>query len=129
MKKILVVDDNEFHLTVAEAILKKKYEVIPVKSGKEALDLFLHKVIPDLILLDIVMPNLDGWETFNRIKAISLLRDVPIAFLTSLTESAEVEHAQEIGAIDYITKPYKVDDFLDRVEKILKRSGSGTSDC
>jgi len=121
MKKILLVDDDETHLAVAENLLKKQYEVITAKSGKEALELFLHKVVPDLILLDIVMPNLDGWETFNRLKAISLLQDVPIAFLTSLTESDEAKRAREIGAVDYIEKPYKSADLLNRVEKILKK--------
>jgi putative two-component system response regulator len=120
-KKIFLVDDDEIHLTILENILKDKYEVIAAKSGKDALEYMLSGVVPNLILLDILMPNLDGWETFNRLRAISFLQDVPIVFLTSVSESAEVEHAQEIGAADYITKPYNKDDLLDRIEKILNK--------
>jgi len=120
-KKIFLVDDDEIHLTILENILKDKYETITAKSGKDALEYLLNGVIPNLILLDILMPNLDGWETFNRLRAISFLQDVPIVFLTSVSESAEVEHAQEIGAADYITKPYNKDDLLDRIEKILNK--------
>jgi putative two-component system response regulator len=120
-KKIFLVDDDEIHLTMLESILKDQYEVITAKSGKDALDYLLNGIVPNLILLDILMPNLDGWETFNRLRAISFLQDVPIVFLTSVDESAEVEHAQEIGAADYITKPYNKDDLLDRIEKIVNK--------
>jgi CheY-like chemotaxis protein len=121
IKKIFLVDDDEIHLSMLENMLKNKYEVVTAKSGKDALEYLLKGAVPNLILLDILMPNLDGWETFNRLRAISFLKDVPIVFLTSVTESAEVEHAQEIGAADYITKPYKKDDLLGRVEKILAK--------
>jgi CheY-like chemotaxis protein len=120
-KKIFLVDDDEIHLAILENILKDKYETITAKSGKDALEYMLSGVVPNLILLDILMPNLDGWETFNRLRAISFLQDVPIVFLTSLSEEAEVEHAQEIGAADYITKPYNKDDLLVRIEKILNK--------
>jgi len=118
-KKIFLVDDDEIYLSMLENILKDKYEVITAKSGKEALGYLIKGVVPNLILLDILMPDLDGWETFNRLRAISFLQDVPIVFLTSVVETAEVEHAQEIGAADYITKPYDRDDLLNRIEKIL----------
>jgi CheY-like chemotaxis protein len=120
-KKIFVVDDDEIYLTMIETILKDKYEVITAKSGKDALGYFLKGIIPNLILLDVLMPELDGWETFNRLKAISFLQDVPIVFLTAVIGSAEVEHARKIGAADYITKPFKTGDLLDRIEKILNK--------
>jgi len=118
-KKIFVVDDDEIYLTMLENMLKDKYDVITTKSGKEALGYFLKGVVPNLILLDILMPDLDGWETFNRLRAISFLQDVPIVFLTSIAESAEVQHAHEIGAADFITKPYNPEDLLNRIEKLL----------
>jgi len=120
-KKILLVDDDEIHLSMLENILKEKYEVITAKSGKDALEYLLKGVVPNLILLDILMPNLDGWETFNKLRAISFLQDVPIVFLTSVVESTEVERAHEIGAADYITKPYDRNDLLNRIEKILNK--------
>ena len=118
-KQILLVDDDEIHLSVAEAILGNEYQVMSTKSGKEALDYMMRGPVPDLVLLDILMPRMDGWETFNRLKAISLLRDVPIAFLTSVDGAAEKIHAQEIGAADYITKPFEREALLKRVKAIF----------
>jgi CheY-like chemotaxis protein len=120
-KKILLVDDDEIHLILAEAMLKDEYAIITAKSGKEALAYFLQGQFPNLVLLDILMPNMDGWETFNRLKAISFLKDIPIAFLTSINETAEKNHALEIGAADFITKPYEREELLERVGKILTK--------
>jgi len=120
-KKILVVDDDEVHILVAENILKNEYEVFTAKSGKEALDHLLHGLVPDLLLLDILMPDMDGWETFNRIKALSYLKDVPIVFLTSVSKTTEEKRAFEIGADGYITKPYDKKELLDRIKKIIEK--------
>ena len=118
-KRLLVVDDDDFFLSVTTGVLKDTYEVIPVKSGKEALDYMLQGPAPDLILLDIMMPNMDGWETFNKIRAISFMRNIPVVFLTSLNEENDEKRAQEIGAADFIKKPYEKNDLLKRIEKIL----------
>ena len=119
MKKILLVDDSDVHLVIAENILKDKYEIITSKSGKDALGILTKGLVPDLILLDILMPEMDGWETFNKIKGISLLKDVPIAFLTSLDGVREKLYASRIGANDLITKPYDGQDLLSRIEKLV----------
>jgi putative two-component system response regulator len=119
-KKVFLVDDDEFYLSTIGNVLKDKYEVITAKSGKDTLEYLQNGIVPNLFLLDIFMPELDGWETFLRIRKISSLQDVPIVFVTSAIELANVKHAQEIGAADYITKPYSVDNFLNRIEKILK---------
>jgi len=121
LKKIFLVDDDEIYLSMLENILKDKYEVVAAKSGKDALAYLVKGVIPNLILLDILMPDLDGWETYNRLRAISFLQDVPIVFLTAVIESADVKRAEEMGAADYITKPYDKDDLLDRIEKIMNK--------
>ena len=121
-KRILLVNDDEFYLSKVGSILKKKYEVITAKSGKDAMEYLLKGVVPDLILLDILMSDLDGWETFIRIRTTNSLKDVPVVFLTSAIESAEVKHAKEIGAVDYITTPYRMDYLLDRIDKILRES-------
>jgi len=67
------------------------------------------------------MPDMDGWNTYERIKAMSNLHNTPIAFFTSSSDSKDIKHAQEMGAIDYIKKPFDKDDLLRRVEKILKK--------
>ncbi|MDR2501395.1 MAG: response regulator [Treponema sp.] len=106
-KKILVVDDDNLCLLIAEIMLRREYEIFTAQSGNEALDHFLTGLFPDLILLDILMPNMDGWETYNKIRGISLLKDIPIVFLTSVSESEEIKRAFSMGAVDYIIKPYK----------------------
>ena len=119
-KKILLVDDDEIQLITAEAMLMTEYEIFTAKSGKEAIEHFLYGRIPDLVLLDIMMPNMDGWETYNRLKALTSLKDVPIAFLTSVNEVSEKNRAHEIGLVDYITKPYDQESLLARVKKIIE---------
>ena len=121
-KKLLLVDDSEIDLAIAQVILQDKYVVVSAKSGKEALDYLLRGPVPDMILLDLIMPNMDGWETFNRIKAISCLRGVPIAFLTIEQGITEQNHAREIGAADYILKPFQRKELLKRVKIVLKKN-------
>jgi len=120
-KKILAVDDSEIDLDLIEALLQDKYTVLPTKSGKEALDYLLHFSNVDLILLDLIMPEMDGWETFSRIKDLSNITDVPIAFLTSVHGEEEQNRAKEIGAADYIFKPFNREDLINRIENILKK--------
>jgi len=118
-QKVLIVDDDVIHLEMVEAVLSNKYDVSIAKSGKEALSLFYQGMVPHLILLDLIMPDMDGWDTYKRIKAISGLHDTPIAFFTTSNDPADIKHAHEIGAVDYIKKPYDKDDLLRRVGKIL----------
>jgi len=120
-KKILAVDDSEIDLDLLEALLQDKYTVLPTKSGKEALDYLLHFSNVDLILLDLIMPEMDGWETFSRIRDLGNITDVPIAFLTSVHGEKEQNRAKEIGAADYIFKPYTKEDLINRIEVILKK--------
>ena len=121
-KKILLVDDDELHLSITSTMLKDDYDVLTAKSGKEAVDYFYQGVFPDLILLDILMPEMDGWETLNRIKSISFLDDIPLIFLTSLEDAAAEKRAYEVGALDYIMKPCKKADILLRVAQALEKS-------
>jgi len=119
MKRILLVDDSEVYIEIANEILKSKYEVVTAKSGNEALSFLAKGFIPNLILLDILMPEMDGWETFKLIKGISLLRDVPIAFLTALDSEMEKNQAAIIGASAFITKPFKKEILLEKVDTII----------
>jgi putative two-component system response regulator len=118
---ILLVDDSEVHLIIAENILKEKYQVTTARSGKEALSLLSKGLVPNLILLDVLMPDMDGWEVYNKVKGISLLQSVPVAFLTSLDGEKEKLYASRLGAADLITKPYEVNELLGRVENILAK--------
>jgi CheY-like chemotaxis protein len=116
-----MVNDNSIHLEMVEAVLSSEYEISCAKSGKEALGLFYQGLVSHLILLDLVMPGIDGWDTYSRIKAISGLHDTPIAFFTASTDPKDMQHAHEMVAVDYIKKPYDKDDLLERIGKILRK--------
>ena len=119
-KKILLVDDDENQLASVEMFLKEDYDTYKTNSGDEALRyLYNNEFHPDLIMLDILMPNMDGWEVFSRIKAIGLLKDVPILFLTSVDGENEKKRARELGAVDYITKPFNVTLLKRTIKEIL----------
>jgi len=120
-QKILVVDDDSIHLEMVETVLSSKYEVSTAKSGKEALGLFYQGLVPQLVLLDLVMPGIDGWDTYGRVKAISGLHDTPIAFFTASNDPKDIQRAREMGAVDYIRKPYDREDLMKRIGNILVR--------
>jgi PleD family two-component response regulator len=122
-KKVLLVDDDEVHLSITEISLKDDYDVFLVKSGEEALE-FLNKsqIVPDLIMLDILMPVMDGWIVFDRINDIASLKFTPIMFYTSLEEENAKEKAYELGAFDFITKPCERSILLDRISDTLKKA-------
>jgi CheY-like chemotaxis protein len=119
-KTVLVVDDDEFHLSTTRSILGGDYEVVAAKSGQAALTLFLHGLVPHLVLLDLIMPDMDGWETYERIKAISNLYYVPIAFFTSSEDPDDISRAQQMGVADFIKKPVKRSELLERVASLTK---------
>jgi CheY-like chemotaxis protein len=83
--------------------------------------LFYQGLVPQLVLLDLIMPEMDGWDTYSRIKVLSSLHDIPIAFFTASNDPKDIEHAREMGAVDYIKKPYDKDDLVNRVGKILNK--------
>jgi len=120
-QKILLVDDEAIQLEMVETVLKNEYDISTAKSGKDALGLFYQGLVPHLILLDLIMPGMDGWDTYSRIKAISGLHDTPIAFLTASSDPNDVQHALEMGAVDYINKPFEPADLIERVGKIIKK--------
>jgi len=120
-KKILMVDDDNIHLEMAKTVLQNDYEISTAISGKDALGLFYQGLVPNLILLDLIMPDMDGWNTYKRIKAISNLHDTPIAFFTSSSDPKDIQHAHEMGVVDYIKKPYDKDDLINRVRKIIRK--------
>jgi PleD family two-component response regulator len=122
-KKILLVDDDEIHLSITELALKDEYEVFMAKSGKEALE-FLEKnqIIPDVILLDLLMPMMDGWTVFEKIHDIDAYKFTPIMFYTSLDEKSAIERAYELGVFDYITKPCERSILQNKIRETLQKA-------
>ena len=114
-KKIMIVDDNITNLTIAKNALERLYSVIPVASGKKALE-FLTKTVPSLILLDIEMPEMDGFETMRQIKSAPETREIPVIFLTAKDDNESELEGLKLGAVDYITKPFSIPLLLQRIE-------------
>jgi diguanylate cyclase (GGDEF)-like protein len=111
--KLLVVDDNESNLDILLGLLAD-YDVIVALDGHSALDL-LRQETPDVILLDIVMPGIDGYEVCTRLKAHPRWRDIPILFITAKTDEASLVRAFDVGGSDYVTKPFRARELLARV--------------
>ena len=103
---VLIVDDTAENLRILIELLKKDYQLIPVKSGEDALKKLEGKPYPDLILLDIVMPQMDGYEVCSKIKDDPNTCHIPVIFITAVSETVDDAKAFEIGAVDYITKPF-----------------------
>lgn len=119
--RILVVDDDMMNLRIAEKMLESQFRIECAKSGREALD-FVEKVLPNLILLDLHMPGMDGFQVIETLQSKEKYRDIPVIFLTADNDRAtEVKGFRE-GAMDFITKPFIADITISRVNRILELS-------
>jgi len=103
--KILVVDDEKFYIDVLAELLSGDYKVVVAKEGEQALLRAQAPPLPDLVLLDILMPGMDGYEICNRLKQHPVTKDIPVIFLTAKSEVADELKGFELGAVDYIAKP------------------------
>ena len=103
--KILVVDDTKTNIDVLEGILSNDYEVCVALNGKKAIEL-TEKIKPDLILLDVMMPEMDGYETLRIMREKNILQGIPVIFLTAKADSKSEQIGLDLGAVDYITKPF-----------------------
>lgn len=125
MYTVLAVDDEVDNLEMVEYALKDEFEVIPVKSGEMALK-YLMGNTPDLILLDIRMPEMDGFEVYQKIKEQERLSVIPVIFLTSANDVETEDSCFALGAVDFISKPFEPKIVLRRVKRtleLIERSG------
>jgi adenylate cyclase len=117
--RILIIDDAPANIQTISTILKERgYNLNIATNGRQGLDA-LERIRPDLILLDIMMPEMDGFETCRRIKASTAWREIPIIFLTAKTDTADIVRAFELGAVDYVAKPFNAHELLARVNTHL----------
>lgn len=119
MKKILIVDDNKLNLVIAKNVLKATYDVATVTGGKEAMAYFENDTC-DLILLDIIMPVMDGFEVIEKLKESEKTRDIPVIFLTADNDAATESRCFTCGAIDFIVKPFVAEVMLSRIGRALE---------
>jgi len=119
LQKILVVDDTGINIEILNGLLGDEYDVLSALDGEFALEI-AHDDKPDLILLDIMMPDMDGFEVCRRLKDSEETKDIPVIFITAKTDEDSIEEAYDIGGADYVTKPFRPKELLARVRKELK---------
>ncbi len=118
-RKILIVDDEPNIVMSLEYTFKKQgFEVFIARDGIEALDILKHE-IPDVVLLDIMMPNVDGYQTLKEIKSIQSLEHTKVVFLTAKNKASDIEKGLKLGADKYLTKPFSVKKIVSEILELL----------
>lgn len=119
MRRIIIVDDEERMRNLITLYLAPAgFDCVPLSSGKEVIE-YLSKKTCELVILDVMMPDMDGWETCKKIREFS---DIPIIMLTARTDKADIVKGLSIGADDYITKPFDSSELIARIEAVFRRS-------
>ena len=122
-KRVLVCDDDPVILRLLQVNLELEgYETLLAHHGEKAVEVAMEEV-PDLIILDIMMPRLDGHETFERLKAHDATRAIPVVFLSAKAQPSDIERGREQGAAAYLTKPFDPKELLDVVERHVTAGG------
>ena len=117
-KKIILVDDINFHLISIKERLKNHYEIYPAQSADILFEI-LTNIMPDLILLDINMPDVDGFEVIEKLKADSRYADIPVIFLTAKNDKKSALRGTALGAVDFVTKPFSDSKLIEAIENQL----------
>lgn len=120
-KKILVIDDEKTIRVLLQNYLQKDYDVITKSDGEEGLNWLQEGNFPDLIVSDIQMPNLDGYEFIKNIRASGYFKEIPMIMLSGIESSAEKVKTLKMGANDYIVKPFNPEELAVRIELHLAR--------
>ncbi len=118
-RNILIVDDSESNIDILMELLGDMYELYAATDGETALEILEEEPI-DLVLLDILMPGMDGYEVCKRIRSNPKIKDIPVIFITAMDDEGSIEKAFEVGGNDYITKPFKPGEVLARVKMQLQ---------
>lgn len=119
MKKILIVDDEpNIVMSLEFAFQKQGYEVFIARDGSEALNI-IHQNVPDVIILDIMMPQVDGYETIKQVRGNSAFAKAKIIFLSAKSKPEDIEKGLSLGADDYFTKPFSVKKLIAAVEQLI----------
>ena len=120
-KVVFIVDDNEVNLTTGAAALEGEFKVHTMTSAKKMFDMMeLHKQIPDMILLDVEMPDMDGMQAISELKKRDKWSHIPVLFLTAWADDGLKSDGRELGALAMIGKPFETDELLTAVRKFMK---------
>ena len=124
-KRIVYIEDDEELIDLVNIILARHgYSVLGATDGRQGLDLIRHES-PDLVLLDLMIPDMDGWEIYQRMKANEATRDIPVIVITAKAHSIDKVLGLTIAKVeDYISKPFSPKDLLESIEKVLSQSAN-----
>lgn len=117
-KRILVIDDEKTNRLFLYQTLKNEYVIYMATDGKEGIDV-AKKNLPDAILLDIIMPGIDGYEVINTLKNNPKTKDIPVIFVSGLSSDDELQKGLSLGATDFITKPFRIDDVKKKIHDLF----------
>lgn len=118
-RKILVVDDDPYILMSLEFLMKKNgYDVMVARNGNEALEL-VDKQLPQLVLLDIMMPDVDGYEICRHIKNSKKLKAIKVVFMSAKSREADIQKGYDLGAALYITKPFSTREMMKQINSLM----------
>ena len=119
MKKIIIVDDEpNIVMTLEYTFKKQNFEVYIARDGSEALEI-LESVIPDIILLDVMMPKVDGYQTLKTIKENDKLKNTKVVFLTAKNKASDIEKGLKLGADKYLTKPFSIKTIVSEINELM----------
>jgi two-component system response regulator VicR len=120
--KVVYIEDESEMIDLVRLILSRKgYEVIGAGGGREGLEIIRQK-LPDLVLLDLMMPDMDGWDVYQQMKSVDSTRDIPVIVITAKAQSIDKVLGLHIAKVDdYISKPFSPQELVDRVEKVIGR--------
>ncbi len=120
VKKILVVDDDPYILMSLEFLMKKNgFEVMVARNGTEALEI-VEKQVPDIVLLDIMMPDVDGYAICKYIKSSKKLKEAKVVFMSAKSKESDIQKGYDLGASLYVTKPFSTRQLLKQVQELIQ---------
>ncbi len=121
-KRIICIEDDQGIIDLIKLILTRRgFEVIGALGGREALDM-MERSAPDLVLLDLMMPDMDGWEVYHQMKARDGMKNIPVIVVTAKAQNIDKVLGIHIAKVDdYITKPFSPQELLDSIERVLNR--------
>ena len=119
-KKVLAVDDEPSILAALKEILDEKFEFYSAKDGKQAIE-SMDSVKPDLIIMDVIMPEMDGFETVKQMRLSARAAVPPVIFLSARSSRAEVDQGLKLSGLDYITKPFSPSKLVKKIDEVFER--------
>jgi putative two-component system response regulator len=118
-KTVLIIDDTPLNIKILSDALKDIYRILVAPNGERGLELARGENSPDVILLDIMMPGMDGFEVCKRLKSDTATSGIPVMFITAMEKGADEKKGRELGAADFVFKPFSIPDLKKRISKII----------